>query len=183
MTMPRIMSLATALLIGLGPAAPPATDARAAGDTGIIDVRALVGRGRASIGSQVVVLVRIQNAASVGSVPFTLRFDPRILEFVPAGAVEGDFLRQNGAQTVVIAAPVAGEGGTTGARAEIAVGLSRLGGSGVTGRGTLCRLTFRARAPGTASFEFARARVLDASATALPSRFTGATVTVRETRR
>jgi hypothetical protein len=181
MTSRRILSLATALLIGLGPAAPPATDA--AGDAGIVDVRALVGRGRPTIGSQVVVLVRIQNAASVGSVPFTLRFDPTILEFVPGAAAEGDFLHQDGAQTVFIAAPVTDERGVADGRAGIAVGLSRLETSGVTGRGTLCRLIFRAKAAGTTSLEFARARVLDASATALPSRFTGATVTVRETRR
>src|SRR5262245_37457258 len=124
MMRPRVIMLAAALLIGLGPVAPPATEARAAGDDqGIVDVRALVGRGRPSVGSQVVVLVRIQNADSVASVPFTLRFDPRILEFVQGAAVEGDFLRQDGAQTVFIAAPVVDEGGVADGRAGIAVGL------------------------------------------------------------
>jgi hypothetical protein len=159
---------------------------RESGTVGI-DVRATVSRPRAAIGSQVIVQVRIRGASDVGSVPFTLRYDPAILEFVGQAAAEGDFLRQGGASTLFIAASVVDESGATGEdpqrMAGVAVGLSRLGESGAAGSGTLCRLVFRARAAGTSPLAFERARVLSPGAAALPARFTGSAVEVREARR
>lgn len=156
------------------------------GDARGIEVSATVSTPRAAIGSQVVVQIRIRGASEVGSVPFTLQFDPAILEFDGAASTEGDFLRKNGAQTIFLASPIAGEEGVeenAKGRASIAVGLSRLEASGASGRGTLCRLVFRAKQTGSTTLEFSRARVLDAVASPLPSRFTGTRVEVQGRRR
>ncbi len=185
----RTPSRALVALLGLAVLASssPVRAQTRGGDAGLVDVRASVSRARTAIGSQVIVQVRIRGGADVGSVPFTLLFDPRILAFDAAATVEGAFLRKDGASTVFLAAPVVDERGGTAesvqGMAGIAVGLSRLGASGATGSGTLCRLVFRARAAGTTSLEFARARVLSSGAAALPSRFTGTAVEVKETRR
>ena len=156
-------------------------------EDGVADVRASVRRAQTAIGSQVIVQVRIRQAADVASIPFTLLFDPRILAFDAAATAEGDFLRKDGAATAFLAAPIVDESGGVGesgdGMAGIAVGASRLGTSGATGSGTICRLVFRARAAGSTSLAFARARVLSPGAVTLPARFTGATVEVKETRR
>jgi len=178
MTARRIASRAASLLLCLAALAPAASGAADA----TVAVRAAV-RGRPVVGSNVVVTVRIQNARDVASVPFTLRFDPDILEFVAGAAVEGDFLRQDRNGTVFLAAQGAADGSPPDGMAAVVVGASRLGSSGASGGGTLCRLVFRAKTAGTTPLEFSRARVLDPSAASLPSRFTGATVVVREARR
>lgn len=180
----RITSLVAAALCCI--AIPTAGAQNRSGDAGGIEVHATVSTPRAAVGSQVVVQIRIRGASDVGSVPFTLQFDPAILEFDGAASTEGDFLRKDGAQTIFLASPVAGEGGAeenAHSRASIAVGLSRLGTSGATGRGTLCRLVFRAKKAGATTLEFSRARVLDTVAGPLSSRFTGARVEVQEKRR
>ena len=185
----RIVSLVAAALWGaLAPIAIASTAAaqNRGGDVSGIEVRATVSTPRAAVGSQVVVQIRIRGASDVGSVPFTLQFDPAILEFDGVASTEGDFLRKDGAQTIFLASSVAGEGGTqesANSRASIAVGLSRLGTTGATGRGTLCKLVFRAKKAGATTLEFSRARVLDAVASPLPSRFTGARVEVQGGRR
>ncbi len=151
--------------------------ARAAGPEAI--VRAVVRESSPRPGSTVTVLVRIEAADGVGSVPFALLYDPAILEFVPSRSTEGPFLRRDGASTTFLIAPAASRQGI----ASIVVGHSRLGSrAGAGGRGVLCRLTFRARAPGVSSLAFQRAAVLDPDAAPLPARFVGASVAVRPAR-
>lgn len=141
-------------------------------------VRAVPATGTVRAGSTVTVDIRISRSHDVGSVPFTLHYDPAILEFLPASPVEGGFLRRNGAATSFLAtAPSGTRSGT------IVVGLSRLGQTaGAGGKGTLCRLTFRARAPGIAAVRFGRGAVLDPSARPMAAVFTGATLTVKGVR-
>jgi hypothetical protein len=152
-----------------------------------VTVTLSTGRGRPTVGSSIVVQVRIDAASNVASAPFTLLFDPEILEFDPAASTEGTFLNRDGAATSFIARLVSGEtdgGVQPDGRAAIAVGLSRLGGSdGISGGGVLCRLVFRARAPGRSALAFTRARILDPGTTVLPSRFEQGSVEVREARR
>ena len=128
----RIISLVAAALWGaIAPIAVASTAVaqNRGGDASGIEVRATVSTPRAVVGSQVVVQIRIRGASDVGSVPFTLQFDPAILEFDGVASTEGDFLRKDGAQTIFLASPVAGEGGaeeSANSRASIAVGLSRV---------------------------------------------------------
>jgi len=127
------------------------------------------------IGATVTVTVRINRARHVGSAPFTLLYDPAILEFVGASSREGGFLKQNRATTTFLArvGPLSRGGG-------VVVGLSRLDPvDGADGKGILCRLTFRAIAPGLSPLTLNRARLLDPRAQPLEATFTGTTIRVR----
>lgn len=142
-------------------------------------VRATVGRRVARVGAAVTVTIQIQDARDVGSVPFTLLYDPAILELLPASTSEGPFMRRDGTATTFLVSP----GSAPGAASGVIVGLSRLGaGRGARGRGVLCRLSFRARAPGVSALAFSRAAILDPEALALDGEFMGATVTVKGAR-
>jgi len=127
------------------------------------------------VGAAVTVAIKIRDARNVGSVPFTLQYDPSILELVSSSPMEGSFLRRDGSPTSFLAkaASPAGGGG-------VVVGLSRLGGGrGARGQGILCTLTFRARSAGVTPLAFSRASVMDPSAQPLEARFEAATITVR----
>lgn len=127
------------------------------------------------MGATVTVTVRISRARNVGSVPFTLHYDPAILEFMGATSREGGFLSQRGTTASFIAriGPLSRGGG-------VVVGLSRLDpGRGARGRGTLCHLTFRAIAPGLSPLTFNRAALLDPTAQPLGASFKGTTIRVR----
>ncbi|HEY3176443.1 MAG TPA: cohesin domain-containing protein [Candidatus Polarisedimenticolia bacterium] len=141
-------------------------------------VRAVPAARAIAIGETVVVTVRIEGARDVGSTPFTLHFDPAILEFVAGSAVEGSFLGRDGTATSFLAAPgPASRGG------GVVVGLSRLrAGRGAQGKGVLCRLTFRARSPGITPVSFARANVLSPAASPLPVAFKATAIEVRPAR-
>ncbi len=116
------------------------------------------------IGGVVTLNVMIQGATNVGSVPFHLKFNSQILEFMPPG-MEGNFLNNDGASTVFIASESASGG-------EIVVGLSRIGkGPGASGSGVLCTLQFLAINEGSCSFAFSSASVKDPTAQNLPSNF------------
>jgi general secretion pathway protein D len=162
-------ALATTLASGIWLASPALPAAGAA------TVRVVPAPSTIGIGATVTVFVRIERARNVASVPFTIYFDPAILEFVGGSAREGNFLNRNGAATTFIAVPgPASRGG------GVVVGLSRLGAArGVQGKGLLCRLTFRARAPGIAPVGFARATVLDPAAQRLEAVFKGTSIRVR----
>jgi general secretion pathway protein D len=117
-----------------------------------------------SVGETVVVDVFMENAENVGSVPFHLRYNPQVLQFVPP-AEEGGLLRADGSSTVFLA-PDTGGGG------EIVVGLSRLGGgTGASGSGSLARFQFLAVGDGDAGFAFTGASVKDPQARNLPASF------------
>lgn len=142
-------------------------------------VLAVPSRRAPRVGETFKVAVRVRNAANIGSVPFTLLYDPSLVEFLPGTAVEGRFLGADGSGTSFLATSAPRPGGTTG----VVVGHSRLRADrGVDGRGTLCRIAFRVKAPGVATFTFSRAAVLDPSALPLQATFTGAAVTLRPER-
>lgn len=116
------------------------------------------------IGGTVTLHVMIEGASNVGSVPFHLKFNPQVLEFMPPG-MEGNFLNNDGSGTVFIAAEAASGG-------EIVVGISRIGrGPGAAGSGLLCILQFLAINEGSCSFTFTSASVKDPTAKNLPSSF------------
>ncbi len=123
------------------------------------------------VGDTVVVEVRIENAQGIGSVPFHLKYNREVLEFVPPG-VQGPFLGSDGGGTVFLANPATGGG-------ELVVGLSRMGGGeGVSGSGSLATFQFQALNPGDCGFSFTGASVKDSQARNLPATFVTASVQV-----
>jgi len=133
-------------------------------------------RGAVRAGKIVVVRVTIRGGEGVSSVPFTLLYDPAVLEFLPAASRQGRFMKRGGAATTFLAVQGAAPGGRTG----VVVGLSRMGTrQGVSGRGVLCELAFRARAPGLSVLSFTRSAVLDPRAVPQPARFEGGSIRVR----
>jgi general secretion pathway protein D len=123
------------------------------------------------VGDRVTVEVRIDNATNVGSVPFHLKYNRQVLEFVPPG-VQGPFLNSDGANTAFLAMDSQGGG-------EIVVGYSRLGGGdGMSGAGTLATFQFQAINPGDCGFSWVGASVKDPQARNLPASFLVAPVPV-----
>ncbi len=122
------------------------------------------------VGDRVTVEVRIENATNVGSVPFHLRYNRQVLEFVPP-AEQGPFLKGDGANTVFLANDSGG--------GEVVVGLSRLGGGeGMSGAGTLATFQFQAINPGDCGFGWTGASVKDPQARNVPASFLTAPVSV-----
>src|SRR5207248_171822 len=103
---------------------------------------------RVPVGKHVSITVRVANGADLGSVPFHVVYDPKVVRF--QSGVEGTFLKAGGRETAFFATPA-----TSGN--EVVVGLSRLGrGNGAGGKGNLCTLTFEAIGPGEAHLAFSR---------------------------
>ena len=125
-----------------------------------------------NVGEQVPVEVRVLGAQNVGSIPFHLRYNPQVLDWV-GPAAEGDFLNRDGSATVFVATPVTGGG-------EIVVGASRVGSAtGASGAGTLGSFLFVAKAPGQANFTLTGAAVKDPNANNLPASFTVSPISVQ----
>ena len=121
------------------------------------------------VGDRVNVEVRIENATNIGSVPFHLKYNRQVLEFVPP-AIQGEFLKSDGGNTAFLAPDTGG---------EIVVGESRLGsGDGMSGSGTLATFQFQALNPGDAGFAWVSASVKDMQARNLPASFLAAPVAV-----
>ena len=117
----------------------------------------------AKAGDLVMVQVMITQGTRVGSVPFHVMYDPKILQFMPPGA-EGDFLKRDGASTIYSA-----QASTLN---EVFVALARVGvPTGATGSGVLCTLQFTAISSGSTNLTFAEAAVLDPQGQALPAQF------------
>lgn len=134
-------------------------------------VRLIPSRATYNVGEPVVLNVFVENAQNVGSIPFHLRYDPNVLQFVSPGQ-EGPFMGSDGTSTVFLASDTGGGG-------EIVVGLSRMGGDrGITGAGSLCTFQFLAVAPGNAGFAFTGASVKDPQTRNLPANFSTVAVTV-----
>jgi len=132
-------------------------------------VRTVVPQGSYRVGETVQVQVVIENASNVGSVPFHLRFNPQVLQFVPPG-LEGAFLNADGTGTVFLASDTGG---------EVVVGISRLGGDqGASGNGVLATFQFLAIAEGNAGFAFTGASVKDPQARNVASSFGASSVNV-----
>jgi len=123
------------------------------------------------VGDRILVEARIEGATNVGSVPFHLRYNHQVLEFVPP-AQQGNFLNSDGGNTVFLATDSPGGG-------EIVVGDSRLGaGEGMAGSGTLATFQFQAIAPGDCGLTWTAASVKDPQARNLPASFLSAPVAV-----
>jgi len=154
-------------------ATPPAGDngADPAASTPPATVRLVPSATSFRVGDRVNVEVRIENATNVGSVPFHLRYNRQVLEFIPPG-IQGPFLNSDGGNTVFLAidSPPGG---------EIVVGHSRLGGGdGMTGSGALATFQFQAINPGDCGFAWSAASVKDPQARNLPANFLPAAVPV-----
>jgi len=133
-------------------------------NTGPATVRLVPSLTSYRVGDRVSIEVRIENATNVGSVPFHLRYNRQVLEFVPP-AIQGPFLNSDGANSVFLATDSGGGG-------EVVVGLSRLGGGeGVSGAGTLATFQFQAINPGDSGFAWVGASVKDPQARNLPANF------------
>jgi general secretion pathway protein D len=121
----------------------------------------------AKVGDKITVQVQISQATRVGSVPFHVAYDPKILQFVSGS--EGGFLKSDGASTVYNS-----QASTV---SEVFVALARIGvPSGAAGGGILCTLEFQAIAPGSSSLSFTEASVLDPQGQPLPAQFSGGAV-------
>jgi general secretion pathway protein D len=104
-------------------------------------------------GDQFQVAVQVSADRPISHLPLTLSFDPTLLEVAAVAA--GDFLGPAG--TAEILADYSHPG-------AVVVGASRLGEQpGVTGAGTLVRVTFRALAAGSALVGFTGTQALDPS--------------------
>ena len=124
----------------------------------------------ATVGDTITIQVMITQAAKVGSVPFHVAYDPKLLQFV-SGA-EGGFLKQDGATTIYNA--------QASSLNEVFVALARVGvPTGAGGDGLLCTFQFLATAPGSTTLSFTEASVLDPQGQPLPAAFsTGVQVQV-----
>jgi len=140
--------------------------------TSVAQVILVSPRNTFAVGETVPVQVQLVGGQNVGSVPFHLRFNPAVLEFIPPG-IEGDFLGQDRSQTMFVATEVQGQG-------EIVVGASRVGTpTGANGAGLLATFQFRAKAPGSSTLSFTGSMVRDPNANNLPSSFTTAIINVQ----
>ena len=134
-------------------------------------VRAVHPAASPHVGDTVEVVVTIEGATNVGSVPFRLRFSTEVLEFAPP-AEEGSFMSCDGSGTAFLA-----DGSTS--PGEIVVALSRLGGgAGASGAGELATFRFTAVRAGRAIVAFTGASVRDPESGNLPASFLGATIAV-----
>jgi general secretion pathway protein D len=134
-------------------------------------VRLIPSKATYSVGETVDLQVFVQNGSNIGSVPFHLRYNPQVLQYVPP-AIKGPFLEMDGVEAMVLANEASGGG-------EVVVGASRLGGGqGVSGSGVLATFRFLAVGPGDAGFVFTGASVKDSQARNLPASFTVVAVRV-----
>lgn len=133
-------------------------------------VRLVPQRRDLQVGERLVLRIEMVGGNDVGSVPFHLRFNPAVLEFL--GGVEGSFLGSDGRATAFFAAP-------TSRGDEVVVGLSRLGaGGGIAGGGVLCELEFQVVGSGDAGLAFSREKVRDAHNRIVASAFDAGQVVV-----
>jgi len=139
--------------------------------TGPAVVRLVPSSAAYRVGDRVVVQVLVDNATDLGSVPFHLRYDRSVLEFVPP-ASEGPLMSQDGMSTIFMATDSSSGG-------EVVVGLSRMGGGqGISGSGVLATFEFHAVNPGNCGFAFVGASLKDPRARELPATFLSAQVQV-----
>jgi hypothetical protein len=140
--------------------------------TAVAQLRLALSRTQAAPGDAVPVDVVIAGAENVGMVNFQLRYDKKVLRFVPP-AQPGEFMQQGGA-AYDLQAVEAAEGGT------IVVSASRGGSAGASGTGSLVRLSFIALDQGNAGFGFAAAQVRGPDAQPMPASFRVANLDVKK---
>ena len=113
-----------------------------------------------SVGSTFQVAVTLGNGRDIYSVPLQMQFDPAVLELVNVDA--GDFLGRDG-QTIAIAHRDEGNGLVT-------ISTSRPPGvAGVTGQGTVCTLTFKAKAVGDSNLSLIKVGARNSAQATLPA--------------
>lgn len=95
------------------------------------------GPKEAKVGDEFQVMVEAQTSESLGTLSFTLGYDPKSLQLVRVD--EGDLLRQDGKKTVFTSKIEQSSG-------RAFLHLMRLGPEGVTGKGSVATVTFVARA-------------------------------------
>lgn len=145
----------------VGEPAPPKTPARV-----------ILACGPAGAGSNYRILVRLFNGTRVQSVPYHLKFDPNILQFV--GATEGPYLGQGGVQTQFLHSISTSDPG------EVFFGQSRLDQKkGVSGGGVLAWVDFLALKPAETEIQFTDEAILGANNTPMPVSFHGCRVVVK----
>lgn len=122
------------------------------------------------VGDQLTITIAIEEADDVASVPFRVHFDGQVLEYETAA--EATFLSRSGRQTAFLAA-LAPEGN------EVIVGVTQLGPArGVEGRGEICTLRFRAKAPGDTKLAFDRGSVRNSLYQTIPATFEASPVII-----
>jgi general secretion pathway protein D len=131
----------------------------------------LLGPGQVNVGSQIKVAIQGEGLNELFSAPLFVTFDQNLFDLV--NVTEGDFLNRDGKATVFSTNPVPGKG-------ELMIGYKQgVGGSGVSGEGTLFTATFRAKAPGIAQFSVDRLNLRNADGQRLKVKVTPLTVEVK----
>ena len=131
----------------------------------------LLGPGQVSVGDEFKVAITGQGLNGLFSAPLFVTFDQNLVEL--RNVLEGDFLNRDGKTTVFSSNPVPGKG-------ELMIGYKQgVGGSGVSGEGTLFTVTFRAKAPGAAQFSVDRLNLRNAAGQRLKIVATPLTVEVK----
>jgi len=116
----------------------------------------------ATVEDTITIQVFISQATRVGSVPFHIAYDPKVVQFV--SGTEGGFLKQDGATTIFNA--------QASSLNEVFVALARVGvPTGAGNDGLLCTFQFKAIAPGATALSFTEAAVLDPQGQPLPAQF------------
>ena len=116
-------------------------------------------------------LISVENARDLAHAPLRLAYNPDVLEFHSTG--EGSLLSTGGAATQFLGGPSAKPG-------LVDIAISRLSPrTGVQGSGTLCSVTFVAKATGESPIITSGSRLLDSSAHAMEFRRDDTHVAVR----
>lgn len=115
----------------------------------------LLGPRQVNVKDEVKVAITGKGLNGLFSAPLFVTFDQNLFDLL--NVAEGDFLKRGGQATVFSSNPVPGKG-------ELMIGYKQgVGGSGVSGEGTLFTLTFRAKAPGAAQFSVDRLNLRNAA--------------------
>lgn len=129
----------------------PTFEVPPAGDGSLL----LLGPGQVKVGDEIKVAITGKGLNALFSAPLFLTFDQNLFELM--NVLEGDFLNREGKTTVFSTNPVPGKG-------ELMIGYKQgVGGSGVSGEGTLFTANFRAKAPGAAQFSVDRLNLRNAA--------------------
>lgn len=115
----------------------------------------LSGPSQISVGDVINVVFNGQELNGLFSAPLFVTYDQNLFDML--SVAEGNFLSREGKATVFSTNPIPGKG-------ELMIGYKQgVGGSGVSGNGTLFTVTFRAKAPGTAQFSVDRLNLRNAA--------------------
>lgn len=129
----------------------PSFEIPPAGDGSLL----LFGPSQISVGDVINVAITGQELNGLFSAPLFVTYDQNLFDLL--SVAEGDFLSREGKATVFSTNPIPGKG-------ELMIGYKQgVGGSGVSGDGTLFTVTFRAKAPGTAAFSVDRLNLRNAA--------------------